>query len=110
MTTMQAVQISKFGGPDVLQTADVPVPVPGPDQVLVKLDVAGVNYSDTNWRDGLQGGAPPMINGAEGAGIVAGSVPRCAAFAKVIGSPIGIQQSGLMPLMLSVLFELFSTR
>ena len=35
MTTMQAVQITKFGGPDVLQTADVPVPVPGPDQVLV---------------------------------------------------------------------------
>lgn len=72
MTTMQAVQISKFGGPEVLQTADVPVPVPGPDQVLVKLDVAGVNYSDTNWRDGLRGGRPPMINGAEGAGIVAG--------------------------------------
>ena len=72
MTTMQAVQITKFGGPEVLQTADVPVPVPAPDQVLVKLDVAGVNYSDTNWRDGLRGGHPPMINGAEGAGIVAG--------------------------------------
>ena len=68
MTTMQAVQITKFGGPDVLQTADVPVPVPGPDQVLVKLEVAGVNYSDTNWRDGLRGGHSPMINGAEGAG------------------------------------------
>ena len=48
MTTMQTVQITKCVGPDVLQTADVPVPVPAPDQVLVKLDVAGVNYSDTN--------------------------------------------------------------
>ena len=72
MTKMQAVQITKFGGPNVLQIADVPIPVPTPDQVLVKLDVAGVNYSDTNWRDGLRGGQPPMINGAEGAGFVAG--------------------------------------
>ena len=30
-----------------------------------------------------------MINGAEGAGLLPGSVPRCAAFARVIGSPIG---------------------
>ena len=36
----------------------------------MELDVAGVNYSDTNWRDGLRGGHPPMINGAEGAGVV----------------------------------------
>ena len=70
MTTMQAVQITEFGGPDVLQTADVSVPVP--EQVLVKLDVAGVNYFDTNWWDGLRGGHPLMINGTEGAGIVAG--------------------------------------
>ena len=65
------MQISKFGGSDVLQPVGVPVPVPAPDQVLVKLDVAGVNYSDTNWRDGLRGGHPPMINGAEDASIVA---------------------------------------
>jgi len=68
--TMQAIQITEFGGPEVLKPAQVPIPSPKADEVLVKIDVAGINYSDTNWRDGIRGGTPPMINGAEGAGVV----------------------------------------
>lgn len=67
---MRAVQITDFGGPEVLQLADVPIPEPAPNEVLVKLGVAGINYSDINWRQGLRGGDLPMIDGAEGAGTV----------------------------------------
>ena len=69
--TMQAVQITEFGGPEVLKANQVAVPKPGPGEVLVKLDVAGINYSDINWREGKRGGTPPIIDGAEGAGTVA---------------------------------------
>ena len=71
MMSMRAVQITAFGGPEVLQPAEVPVPEPGDNDVLVKLDVAGINYSDINYRDGLRGGTPPIINGTEGAGVIA---------------------------------------
>jgi NADPH2:quinone reductase len=69
--TMQAMQISEFGGPEVLKPAEVAVPKPGAGEVLVKLDVAGINYSDINWRQGARGGTPPLIIGTEGAGTVA---------------------------------------
>ncbi len=68
--TMQAIQMTEFGGPEVLKAAQVPIPKPAPDQVLVNIDVAGINYADTNWRDGVRGGNLPMILGAEGAGFV----------------------------------------
>jgi len=68
---MKAIQITEFGGPEVLKLADVPVPVPDAGQVLVRLDVAGINYSDISWRTGARGGAPPLISGSEGAGTVA---------------------------------------
>ena len=70
MTTMRAIQIAEFGGPEVLKLADVPVPEPAPGEVLVKLGVAGINYSDINWRQGLRGGDLPLIDGAEGAGTI----------------------------------------
>ena len=45
--TMQGVQISRFGGTEVLQyRTDLLVPVPGPGEVLVKNDFIGVNYVD----------------------------------------------------------------
>lgn len=69
--TMQAVQITEFGGPEVLVAAEVPVPAPGEGEVLVQLDVAGINFSDIGWRQGKRGGTPPLIDGTEGAGTVA---------------------------------------
>ena len=42
--TMQAVQITEFGGPEVLKTAEVSVPQPDAGEVLVQLDVAGINF------------------------------------------------------------------
>ncbi len=69
---MRVVQITEFGGPEVLRPAEVPVPEPAAGEVLVKLDIAGINFSDINWRDGHRGGTPPIVNGSEGAGVVAG--------------------------------------
>lgn len=69
--TMRAVQIARFGGPEVLEPVELPVPQPGPGEVLVRLAVAGINFSDISWRTGRRGGKPPIVDGSEGAGTVA---------------------------------------
>jgi NADPH:quinone reductase-like Zn-dependent oxidoreductase len=51
--TMQGVYLTKHGGPDALEWRDdIPVPVPGPGQVLVRMAAAGVNNTDINTRIG----------------------------------------------------------
>jgi len=68
--TMRAVEITEAGGPEVLQEAARPVPVPGPGQVLIRLAFAGVNRPDALQRAGSY--APPKgasdLPGLEGAG------------------------------------------
>jgi len=68
---MRAIRITRFGGPEVLELVEVPVPEPVAGEVLVRLAVAGVNYSDISWRTGRRGGTPPIIDGSEGAGTIA---------------------------------------
>jgi NADPH2:quinone reductase len=48
---MRAVQITDFGGPEVLELVDLDVPEPGEGQVLVKVSRAGVNFADTHQRE-----------------------------------------------------------
>jgi hypothetical protein len=45
---MRAVQITRFGGPEVLELVDVPEPVPSEGQTLYDVSTAGVNYADTH--------------------------------------------------------------
>jgi NADPH:quinone reductase-like Zn-dependent oxidoreductase len=45
---MRAVQITRFGGPEVLAVVDLPEPEPGPGQQLYEVSSAGVNYADTH--------------------------------------------------------------
>lgn len=45
---MRAVQISRFGGPEVLDVVDLPDLVPGPRQQLYRVNAAGVNFADTH--------------------------------------------------------------
>ena len=45
---MRAVQITRFGGLEVLEVVDVPEPVPGDGQQLYDVSTAGVNYADTH--------------------------------------------------------------
>ena len=51
--TMTAVGFDAPGGPDVLRAETVPVPTPGPDQVLIKVAYAGVNRPDVIQRQGF---------------------------------------------------------
>ncbi|MFI2363222.1 zinc-binding alcohol dehydrogenase family protein [Promicromonospora sp. NPDC019610] len=45
---MRAVQVTEFGGPEVLRPVEVPEPTAGPDQVLIEVSRIGVNYADTH--------------------------------------------------------------
>lgn len=68
---MQAILVHRFGDPDVLQLGTAPDPRPGPGQVLVRVQAAGVNFSDTERRRALyRVPALPWIPGTEAAGLV----------------------------------------
>lgn len=69
---MKAIRVSSFGGPEVLQCAEVPDLQPGPGQVLVNLAAAGVNPVETYIRAGQYGQLPelPYTPGNDGAGVV----------------------------------------
>ncbi|MGP7961418.1 quinone oxidoreductase family protein [Sanguibacter sp. A247] len=72
---MRALQAARPGGPDVLDLVEIPVPVPGPGDVLVDVVVAGVNFIDTYRRSGIYPSTFPHVPGVEGAGIVAALGP-----------------------------------
>ena len=67
---MHAIQVTKTGGPEVLTYTDVDAPAPTDDQLLVNVTVAGVNYIDTYYREGIYNASVPFIPGFEGAGRV----------------------------------------
>lgn len=70
---MQAVRIHRFGGPDVLTVDEVPVPDPGPGEVLVRVEAAAVNFADVMRRraDPYPFPTPlPFTPGSEVAGTV----------------------------------------
>lgn len=48
LTSMQAVQISRFRGPEALDVVDLPDPVPGDGEQLFEVSAAGINYADTH--------------------------------------------------------------
>ncbi|KND92431.1 putative quinone oxidoreductase [Tolypocladium ophioglossoides CBS 100239] len=70
-STMNAVQIARNGGVEVLEHKAIPVPTLGPGQVLVRNRFAGVNFIDTYFRTGLYPSPHfPLTLGREGAGEV----------------------------------------
>lgn len=77
---MQAIMVSKYGGPDVLEVSETEIPRPGPGEVLVRVLTAGVGPWDASVRSGRLGGDLPVIPGAEFAGVVVGSTGDDAAF------------------------------
>jgi NADPH2:quinone reductase len=80
---MRAIVVRKHGGPEVLEPAELPDPLPGPDQLLVDVAAAGVNFMDIYRRQGNppQAGELPYVPGAEGAGTVAATGPGVSGFA-----------------------------
>jgi len=67
---MKAIQVKQPGGPEALELVDIPVPQPKPDQAVVKIAAAGVNFIDTYQREGRYKVPLPFVAGQEGAGVV----------------------------------------
>jgi NADPH:quinone reductase len=68
---MRAIQQREFGGPEVLELVDLPVPEPGDGEVLIRVSRAGMNFADTHQRrnDYLAAQQLPLVPGGEVAGL-----------------------------------------
>jgi NADPH2:quinone reductase len=78
---MKAIQIHETGGPEVLQLADLPIPQPGPGQVLIRVEAVGVNFVEIYFRKGTYKAALPFIPGSEASGTVEELGPGVTGFA-----------------------------
>ena len=67
---MKAIQIKTSGGPEALQLVDLPSPEPKPNEAVVKVAAAGVNFIDVYQREGRYKVPLPFIAGQEGSGTV----------------------------------------
>ena len=67
---MKAIQISKNGGPEVLELKDIKLNKPEKDEVTIEHKAIGLNYIDTYHRSGLYPLKLPSGIGAEGAGVI----------------------------------------
>src|SRR5215216_6974740 len=67
---MQAIQVTTVGGPEVLTLTDLPTPSPKPNEALVEIKAAGVNFIDVYIREGRYPAQLPFVSGQEAAGVV----------------------------------------
>jgi NADPH2:quinone reductase len=68
---MRAIQMTEFGGPEVLKLAELPMPEPGPGETLIKVSRAGLNFADTHTRTNsyVRKATLPLVPGGEVAGV-----------------------------------------
>jgi NADPH2:quinone reductase len=67
---LKAIRVHTAGGPEVLRLEEVAVPPPGPGQILLRIEAAGVNFLDVYHRTGLYPVPLPFTPGKEAAGVV----------------------------------------
>lgn len=67
---MKAIRVAQVGGPEVLELVDVAVPEPKPNEALVQIKAAGVNFIDVYFREGRYPAPLPFIDGQEASGVV----------------------------------------
>jgi NADPH:quinone reductase len=69
---MRAIQMTEFGGPEVLKLVELPIPDPGPEEVLIRVTRAGINFADTHMRTNsyVRKATLPLVPGGEVAGVV----------------------------------------
>ena len=104
---MQAVVLRETGGPEQLESADVPEPARGDGQVLLRVRAAGINFADVLVRQGRYPQPPelPTVLGTEVAGEVDGrrvmALPREGGYAELAA----VAQELLVPLPEAASFE-----
>jgi NADPH:quinone reductase len=81
---MRAVQITEFGGPEVLNLVELPEPVPAAGELLVNVDRVGVNYADTHHAENsyLSKSTLPLVPGGE----VVGRTPEGRRVVALVGT------------------------
>lgn len=67
---MKAIQMSQYGGPEVLKMAEVAIGKPNKAQALVRVEMAGINFIDVYQRRGTYPVKLPYVPGLEGSGVV----------------------------------------
>lgn len=79
---MRAIQISEFGGPAAMELVELPDPVPGPDQTVIRISRAGVNFADTlmTRNQYVAGQELPLVPGVE----LVGTTPEGARVAAIV--------------------------
>jgi len=77
---MRAIQMSEFGGPEVLRPVELPVPEPAAGEALIRVCKAGVNFAETHQRTDsyVRKASLPLVPGGEVAGVIE-RAPRGAA-------------------------------
>jgi NADPH2:quinone reductase len=78
---MRAIRQTRFGGPEVLELVELPIPDPAEGEVLIEVSRAGLNFADTHAREDtyLARQQLPLVPGAEVAGTIEGSGERVVA-------------------------------
>src|SRR4051812_50184678 len=86
---MRAIQLTEFGGPEVLQLVDLERPEPGEGEVLIKVERVGVNFADTHQRENtyLSKFEVPLVLGGEAAGVREDTGERVIAMIRSGGYP-----------------------
>lgn len=67
---MKAIQVSQVGGPEVLTPVELPNPTAKPNEAIVQIKAAGVNFIDVYFREGRYPAQLPFVNGQEAAGVI----------------------------------------
>jgi NADPH2:quinone reductase len=69
---MRAIQMREFGGPEVLELAELPIPEPAADEALIEVTRAGINFADTHTRTNsyVRKATLPLVPGGEVAGVI----------------------------------------
>jgi NADPH2:quinone reductase len=113
---MRAIQMTEFGGPEVLRLTDLPTPEPAPGEALIRVTRAGLNFADTHTRTNsyVQKATLPLVPGGEVAGTLAETGERVVALVgsggyaeyataphdRVFGIPDGIDDGTALALVI----------
>src|ERR1700749_1249459 len=78
---MRAIQMTEFGGPEVLRLTELPSPEPAPGEALIRVTRAGLNFADTHTRTNsyVRKATLPLVPGGEVAGTLVESGERVVA-------------------------------